>query len=353
MTTGVQPQIEASQAVVEPLIVPSEPAATAALRSRITVPPGVALAVALIWMLVAAGRSIVLLLDVRALAAVRRDARLWSTEYDFPVYLSDCVQVPLAAGFVHPSIILPASLVHRLPAEAVEAIVIHEVAHLRRYDVWTNALARVAEAFIVLTPAAWFVMRRLSMEREIACDDWVVARTGGGETFARALASLASGSACRMPLAAPSVLGSRHAIVVRIEELLDSRPRRLRLSPPALGGALVLLALIALAVQSVSPVLAYAPPQAPPRARGSAAMNVAANCPVPDRGVRLVRLMTRFSPNVTVASDKLESPLDARTFIDHYGAARVATFDLTVDAAGVPRKVVVLSAPRIRAWWNT
>ena len=179
------------------------------------------------------------------------------------MFLSDRVQVPLAAGFLRPAIILPASLVERLPADAVETIVIHEVAHLRRYDVWTNALARIAEAFVVLNPAAWFVMRRLSMEREIACDDWVVARTGAGDAFARVLAALAGSAGARMPLAAPSALGSRHAIVVRIERLLDSRPRHLRLSPPALGGAFMLLALIAFTVQSVSPVLAYAPPQQP------------------------------------------------------------------------------------------
>ncbi|HWT04149.1 MAG TPA: M56 family metallopeptidase, partial [Xanthomonadales bacterium] len=302
-------------------------------------PQAVAVGAALIWILVACARGILLLLDVRALAAIRRDARLWSAAHDYPVFLSDRVRVPLAAGFLRPAIILPASLVERLAADAVQTIVIHELAHLRRYDVWTNAFARIAEAFVALNPAAWFVMRRLSMEREIACDDWVVARTGAGDAFARVLASLAGSAGARMPLAAPSALGSRHSIVERIERLLDSAPRHLRLSPPALGGAFMLLALIAFTVQSVSPVLAYEPPQPAIAAQGpAAAAQIAANCFVPNRGVRL-------TPRMTKTSEKLKWELDARKFIARFGAAKVARFDLTVDAAGTPRKVAVLSAP--------
>jgi len=334
------PRINAPLVAPNPPVVVSEPAPLAAPRkARITVPQAVAVAAAVIWILVACARGILLLLDMRALAAIRRDARLWSEAHDYPVFLSDRVPVPLAAGFLRPAIILPASLVERLPADAVQTIVIHEVAHLRRYDVWTNAFARIAEAFVALNPAAWFVMRRLSLEREIACDDWVVARTGTGDAFARVLAALAGNAGARMPLAAPSALGSRHSIVQRIERLLDSAPRHLRLSPPALGAAFMLLALIAFTVQSVSPVLAYAPSQSAIVAPGPTTTQIAANCFVPNRGVRL-------TPRVTAQSPKLEWELDARKLIDRFGAANVATFDLTVDASGTPRKVAVLSAPR-------
>ncbi|MDP9105992.1 MAG: hypothetical protein M3N49_08660, partial [Candidatus Eremiobacteraeota bacterium] len=155
-----------------------EPALSLPRKPRITVAPAIALAAALIWALVAIGRGALLLLDLRALAAIRRDARALPDTHEFPILLSDRAQVPLAAGFVRPAIILPASFVEHLDADAVESIVVHEVAHLRRYDVWTNAFARIAQAFVALNPAAWFVMRRLATEREIACDDWVVARTG-------------------------------------------------------------------------------------------------------------------------------------------------------------------------------
>ena len=101
----------------------------------------------------------------------------------------------------------------------------------------------------------------------------------------------------------------------------------------------MLLALIAFTVQSISPVLAYEPPQPALVAQGPAASTqIAANCPVPNRGVRL-------TPKVTRTTYKMEWELDAAKFIAHYGASKVATFDLTVDAAGTPSKVAVLSAP--------
>jgi len=338
-----QPRINTTRTAPEPASAVSEPASAAPRKSRITIPQSFAVAVALVWTLVACARGLLLLLDVRALAAIRRDAWLWSAAHEYPVLLSHRVHLPLAFGFVRAAIILPASLVEELPAETVETIVIHEVAHLRRYDVWTNALARIAEAFVALNPFAWFLMRRISMEREIACDDWVVARTGKGDAFAQALATLASSAVARVPIAAPSALGSRHSVVVRIERLLDSHPRRLRLSPPALGGALMLLALIAFTVQSVSPVLAYEPQQGV-LAQGPAPAPIATKCTVPNRDIRMAYLLgpKRRGPG----SPRDDYPLDARRFANRYGAANVATFDLTVDAAGQPRKVVVLSAPR-------
>ncbi|HEV2741367.1 MAG TPA: TonB family protein [Candidatus Elarobacter sp.] len=335
-----QPRSYAPQALPEPASAASEPIPAAPRKAQILIPQSVAVAAALIWVLVACARALLLLLNVRALAAIRRDASLWSAAHDYPIFLSDRVQAPCATGFLRAAIVLPASLVEYLRPDAVETIVVHEVAHLRRYDVWTNAFARVAEALLVLNPAAWFVMRRLSTEREIACDDWVVARTGAGDAFARTLAALVNSGGARAPIAAPSALGSRHSVVVRIERLLDSRPRRLRLSPSALGGALMLLALIAFTVQSVSPVLAYEQPQQSMLARGSAA----AGCAVPNRGAQAI--FFRGIKTRTGSPPYGADLPDPDKLVAKFGAANVATFDLTVDATGHPRKVVVLSAPR-------
>jgi TonB family protein len=340
-----QPRTGTPRTVPEPVSVVSEPAPAAAHKPQITIPQSLAVAAALVWILVACARGLLLLLNVRALAAIRRDASLWSAADDYPIFLSDRVQAPFATGFLRAAIILPATLVEHLRADAVDTIVVHEVAHLRRYDVWTNALARVAEAFVALNPAAWFVMRRLATEREIACDDWVVARTGAGDAFARTLATLANSAGARGPIAAPSALGSRHSLVVRIERLLDSRPRRLRLSPSALGGALMLLALIAFTVQTVSPVLAYEQPRPLELAQGPAASAmVATTCAVPNRGIRTASLFgMKIRPRSPLYGAELPDPDKA---VAKFGAAHVATFDLTVDAAGRPRKVVVVSAPR-------
>jgi TonB family protein len=329
-----------ASALSEPARTMSELVPAASRQPRITISRDLAVVVALVWLLCVCGRGLLLLADLRKLAALRRDARPWATAHAHPVFLSDRVDVPLAAGFRHAAIILPAALVDELAPDAVEAIVVHELAHLRRYDVWTNAFARVAEVVLALNPAAWFVMRRLATEREIACDDWVVARTGAGDAFAHTLAALASRARSRVPIAAASAFGSRHSVVVRIERLLDARPRRLRLSPPALGGALMLLASIAFVMQTVSPVLAYAP-QPAVVAQASEAP-AAGSCPVPNRGIVLAYLLGPKRRTARTPADNVPV-LPASEVASRAHGAHLATFDLTVDAAGKPRKVTVIS----------
>jgi beta-lactamase regulating signal transducer with metallopeptidase domain len=250
-----QGQVIVAKSAVAQAKVPA--AATAAHKPRVTISPLVALTVAALWLLAAGVRVILLVLDFRALAAIRRGARWLSCAYEYPVYVSERVRVPIAAGFLKPAIVVPERLASELSPDAIETIVVHEVAHLRRYDVWTNALARVAEAILALNPVAWFIMRRLSTEREIACDDWVVARTGSGAAFANVLANLAGTVGRRAPLGAPSAFGSRHSVVVRIERLLDASPRELRLSVSAVASTVASLAVVALLLQTVAPVLAY------------------------------------------------------------------------------------------------
>jgi len=309
-----------------------------------TIPQNIGLAAALLWLLAAAARGLALLLDLIKLVAIGRNAQRWSEAHGFPVFLSDSVDVPLALGFVRPRIVLPTSLVAQFGSEELEAILIHEVAHLRRWDVWTNALARLIEACIAFNPLAWFVMRQLAMEREISCDDWVVARTDSGEAFARILASLAKCSRTRVSLAAPSVLGSRHALVVRIERLLDSRPRRLRLSPFALGGAMMFLALIALTLQTLSPVLAMEPV-----AQEATTAPIVATCAVPNRGIVMTHFLGKDRRGKATRANDVELKDQTQALIKKFGASNVGTIDLTVDASGKPTKTVVVKGSNPQA----
>ncbi len=304
-------------------------------NARITIPRSLALTVAILWMIIVCARGVMLLLNVASLASIRRNAQAWSRSHGYPVYTSNRVEVPLAVGFSHPAILLPASLIVGLDDLALQSILIHEVAHLRRYDVWTNAFARIAEVFTAFNPAAWFIMRRLAAEREIACDDWVVAQTGTGDAFARALARLAGCARGRAPIAAPSAMGSRHSVVVRIERLLDSRPRTLRLSRPALGGALMLFALIAFTLQSIAPVLAFAQQTVEPF--HTSPISVAASCTKDSAPFRRHEL--------GVGGPRMISPsLDLSTTqktVARYPATTV-TYTVQVDAAGRPHNVAIL-----------
>ncbi len=315
-----------------------------------------ALAMTILWISFALARMLQLARDCGRLAAIRRHATPWSTTEDIPILISDRVSVPLAVGFIQRAIILPTRLVEGIASADLEAIVVHELAHLRRYDVWTNLLARISEAIGAINPATWFAMRQLSIEREIACDDWVVARTGSGTAFARTLAMLAHVAPARAPIAVPSALGSRHAIVERIERLLDARPRRLTYSRPVLCGALALLALVAILMQTLAPALAYetnantlprADAPASPSTATTTTTTATASCPVPNRGIRLMYLPFMKPSDAGTRPMNVELK-DGFAFLSDSGEPLNATFELTVDATGKVSRVNVISTPNIR-----
>jgi bla regulator protein BlaR1 len=135
------------------------------------------------------GRSYVYLRGVKrraiasqaALPPILRRARL---------LLSNEIASPMAVGFLHPAVILPESLPGELAQPEMEHVLLHEAAHIARMDDWTNLLARLLGAALALHPMAWWILRQIEREREIACDDWVVARTGSARPYAQSLARI-------------------------------------------------------------------------------------------------------------------------------------------------------------------
>ena len=145
--------------------------------------------------------------------------------------VSEEIVSPLAAGFLHPVVILPRILLEEITEPELDCVLLHELAHVARCDDWTNLMGRLASALLVFHPVAGWVLRRIQREREIACDDWVVAATGSAVHYAFTLGRLAeSCSARRRELLATEMAHRSSNISQRIEILL--RPR-LHFSPGA------------------------------------------------------------------------------------------------------------------------
>ncbi|MDP6545300.1 MAG: M56 family metallopeptidase, partial [Phycisphaerae bacterium] len=104
------------------------------------------------------------------------------------------VTVPTVVGVLRPMILLPASLVTGLTTEQIEAILTHELAHIRRYDHLVNLLQRVIESALFFHPAVWCVSRLIRAERENCCDDLAVAI--GGERYVYASSLVRVGEIC-------------------------------------------------------------------------------------------------------------------------------------------------------------
>ncbi len=154
--------------------------------------------------------------------------------------LSYETETPVAIGFRRPVILVPTELATADGLGAIEPLILHEHAHLRRNDDWTNLLQRAIERVFWFNPIVWLVGCRIALEREIASDDAVVEKTGEPHAYATSLWKLAR--EMRMPehaVVAPGALLTRKQITVRIEQLLDKKRARLHRSPmAALGVAL-------------------------------------------------------------------------------------------------------------------
>ena len=168
----------------------------------------------------------------------------WLTEVghgrEIYLRLSYETETPVAIGFRRPVILIPTELANAEGLAAIESLILHEHAHLRRNDDWTNLLQRAIERVFWFNPIVWFFGRRIALEREIASDDAVVEKTGEAHAYATSLWKLVR--EMRMPehaVVAPGALLTRKQITVRIEQLLDKKRARLHRSPvAALGIAL-------------------------------------------------------------------------------------------------------------------
>ncbi|MGC1986414.1 MAG: M56 family metallopeptidase [Candidatus Cybelea sp.] len=213
-----------------------------------------------LWCAAAAIASIRLVVSFFRVQAIRRAARpLAGAARD--VFVCDDLSVPIVAGLVAPAIVIPAAIANDLTPADLQRIVAHERAHIRRYDPLCNLIQRTIEALLILNPWVYLAGRSLCLEREAACDDWVVESVGSPGEYAACLASLAQSVRSRnAPLLTPTAFHSRRALLDRIERLGSSEPRRLTINSFAIGGAIMLFLIATIALQALSPALALTPP---------------------------------------------------------------------------------------------
>ncbi|MFY9746390.1 MAG: M56 family metallopeptidase [Acidobacteriaceae bacterium] len=171
---------------------------------EITLPAFWAAAFFLLWIAIAAAALARVAAGVWQVRQIRRSCgeipvsvldpalRELIAENQRPIRLlvSEKARVPAALGFRNPAIVLPSWTLRDLSAEELRPVLIHELAHLRRHDDWTNLLQKTIRAILFFHPAVWWIDARLSLEREMACDDAVVAATGNPRAYAGCLIDL-------------------------------------------------------------------------------------------------------------------------------------------------------------------
>ncbi len=154
---------------------------------------------------------------------------------------SALVKVPMVVGWLRPVILLPASALTGLSPQQLEAIIAHELAHIRRHDYLINLLQVVVETLLFYHPAVWWVSRRIRQEREHCCDDLAVAVCGDSLTYARALLEMEQLRAAGPQLAMAADGGS---LMNRIQRLVGAQPKHANRFGGLFAGVITLSTLI-------------------------------------------------------------------------------------------------------------
>jgi beta-lactamase regulating signal transducer with metallopeptidase domain len=136
--------------------------------------------------------------------------------------VSGHIAAPMSLGFLSPAILIPRALLDELSDSELEHVVLHELGHLQRRDDWTNLAQKLIEAILPIQPAVYWIGHRMSIEREMACDDWVIAATGTVEPYAASLTKVAELSQwVHAGILAAGATGNRSQLFIRVNHMLD------------------------------------------------------------------------------------------------------------------------------------
>ena len=255
--------------------------ATQGMHPGITLPESWGVALFVVWILIAALAATRVLLGLWKLRVLRKNCVViatseldptlrsvveqFSTRRQVAICRSAEIRVPTAIGFFNPAIVIPGWALQELPAEELRIILLHEFAHLGRWDDWTNLAQKVVRTIFFFHPAVWWIEKRLSLEREMACDDVVLAETKNPRAYAECLVSLAEKSFVRRGLAmAQAVISHARDTSARLARILDgNNSHSSRVFKPALGIVTVFAAACLTVLPNMPRLVAFekVPPQ--------------------------------------------------------------------------------------------
>ena len=243
------------------------------------------------------------------------------------VLVSRLAEAPSVVGWLRPAILMPAAALAGLDAAQLQAILAHELAHIRRHDYLANILQTIVETLLFYHPAVWWVSSRMRHERELCCDDLAVRHCGDAIGYARALTRLERIRA----VPEPAVAANGGSLLYRIQRLTGTAgecgPSRL----PAI------LALIAAA--SCIPLTMHRAHARPEQAATRDALeSAAAHDQDPIVRQRAIESLSMQSP---VRASSVEYPAGAI----EKGITGTVVVEATLDAEGNVADARVISGP--------
>jgi bla regulator protein blaR1 len=166
------------------------------------------------------------------------------------VWMSELITSPVTIGYLKPVILLPLAAMNHLSVEQTEAVLLHELSHIRRFDYLTNLITRIIQTILYFNPFVKAFTTIIERERERSCDDMVIQFQYEPHGYASALLALEKVSGLtRQSLAVPVSGNKRHELLNRVESILGIQKKKgipFNRIAGVLAGILCLIALNAL-----------------------------------------------------------------------------------------------------------
>jgi len=175
---------------------------------------------------------------------VSKFSAMLGINHEVIVGFSKFVDIPCMAGYIKPVILLPFTLSTYLSAAEIEAILLHELAHIKRNDYLINVLQQLITVLLFFNPFTMLINRIINRERENSCDDLVVGMVNDPVTYARALLKLEDNRVSNRQLALAAT-GKRFNLLQRIERIVaDKQPT------PSVRPALLAMLILTICISS-------------------------------------------------------------------------------------------------------
>lgn len=185
--------------------------------------------------------------DVKWRMFVQKVAAQMGINKPVQVWMSEFVSSPVTVGYIKPLILLPMAAMNHLTLQQAEAVLLHELSHIRRFDYLTNLITRIIQTILYFNPFVKAFARIIEREREKSCDDMVIQFQYEPHGYATALLALEKAAhLSRHSLAVPVSGGKRNELLHRIESILGIQKKQVFSFNRLAGVLAALLCFIAL-----------------------------------------------------------------------------------------------------------
>lgn len=161
-------------------------------------------------------------IDVEWRLFVKKIAGMLNIKHPVSIYVSELVKSPLTVGFLKPLILIPLASINNLTTYQLEAVILHELAHIKRADYLVNIILSIIEISLFFNPFIQLLGKITKRERENSCDDWVLQFQYDASAYAEALLRIAY---MQQPALAMSAAGKDADLLTRVKRMLNQKQK--------------------------------------------------------------------------------------------------------------------------------